>query len=98
MQLRDDPGICFSVNDWAFLFGFFRFAQHRAMLRHARHIRGMLANSVYTRNATGRNADLRGAGTECGLRTVLSQSIQARILPLGSVFRPDNALAFSTKC
>jgi hypothetical protein len=90
--------ICFSVNDQAFSFAFFGLAQDRAMSRHAKQIRGMLANLAYTRNATGRNADPRGAGTQYQLCTALSQSIQARILPLRSIFVPDTALVFSTKC
>jgi hypothetical protein len=53
---------------------------------------------AYARNATGSNPDPRGVGTQCRLRTVLSQSIQARVLSLRSVFPLDNALVFSTKC
>jgi hypothetical protein len=90
--------IYFFINDREFSFGFFGLVQDQAMLRHARQIRGMLANSPYARNVTGRNADPRGADTQCELPTVPSQSIQTRILPLRSVFHPGNALIFSTKC
>jgi hypothetical protein len=80
----------FFVNDQPLSFGFFRLAQDQAMLKHARQIRRMLANSASTGNAD--------PGTQDRLRKVLSQSIQAHILPLRSVFGPYTALVFSTKC
>jgi hypothetical protein len=43
-----------------------------------------------TGNATGRNADLRGAVSQYRLGKVLRQSTHVRILALRSVYRPDD--------